>query len=188
MNTLLLKLWRVLSFPKRLKLALIRIKEDEFLIGLTGVILNDKNEVLVVNHTYRDGKKWSLPGGYIKGKEHPREGLAREIEEETGFIVTVDRELKIRTDRETARLDISLLGHYVGGKFKASNEVSEARFCKFNDLPMLRQDQLVLIQKVLLEHTYDPAPLRYIPSSILPSHDDKHETPSPAQPRLPHTA
>lgn len=149
MNSLLIKIWKLLSFPKRLQLALIRIKEDEFLIGLTGVILNDKNEVLVVNHSYRDGKKWSLPGGYIKGKEHPREGLQREIEEETGFIVAVDRELKIRTDRETARLDISLLGHYVGGKFKPSAEVPEAKFSKFEKLPLLRQDQLLLIQKVL---------------------------------------
>lgn len=149
MNTLLVKVWKLFSFPKRLQLALMRIKEDEFLIGLTGVILNDKNEILVVNHSYRDGVRWSLPGGYIKGKEHPREGLTREIEEETGFIVQVTRELKIRTDRETARLDISLLGHYVGGEFSKSAEVSEAKFAKFEDLPLLRQDQLTLIQKVL---------------------------------------
>lgn len=128
----------------------MRVMQDEFLIGLTGVILNDKNEILVVNHKYRDGDSyWSLPGGYIKEKEHPREGLAREIEEETGLIVRVDRELKIRTDRETARLDISLLGHLVGGEFRPSVEVSEAKFCKFDDLPLLRQSQLVLIQKVL---------------------------------------
>jgi 8-oxo-dGTP diphosphatase len=149
MNSFLLYLWKIFSFPKRLKLALVRMREDEFLIGLTGVILNDKKEVLLVNHTYRDGDRWSLPGGYIKGKEHPREGLAREIEEETGLIVSVDRELKIRTDRETARLDVSLLGHFVGGEFKESDEVSEARFFAFEDLPLLRQDQLVLIEKIL---------------------------------------
>ncbi len=149
MNSLLIKLWQLFSFPKRLSLALMRLKEDEFLIGLTGIILNDQKEILVVNHTYRDGQRWSLPGGYIKGKEHPREGLAREIEEETGYIVAIDRELKIRTDRETARLDISLLGHYVGGEFAPSAEVSEAKFCPLDELPLLRQDQLVLIQKVL---------------------------------------
>lgn len=150
MNALLLKLWKLLSFPKRLQIALMRVLQDEFLIGLTGVILNDKNEILVVYHTYRDGDSyWSLPGGYSKGKEHPREGLAREIEEETGFIVRVDRELRIRTDRQTARLEISLLGHYVGGEFRPSAEVSDAKFCKFDDLPLLRQSQLVLIQKVL---------------------------------------
>lgn len=150
MNDLLIKLWKLLSFPKRLQIAFMRVVQDEFLVGLTGVILNDKNEVLVVNHKYRDGDSyWSLPGGYIKGKEHPREGLAREIEEETGLIVRVDRELKIRTDRETARLDISLLGHLVGGEFRPSHEVSEAKFYKFDELPLLRQSQLVLIQKVL---------------------------------------
>lgn len=150
MNEILIKLWKLFSFPKRLQIALMRVMQDEFLVGLTGIILNDKNEVLVVNHKYRDGESyWSLPGGYSKGKEHPREGLAREIEEETGLIVRVDRELKIRTDRETARLDISLLGHLVGGKFRPSAEVSEAKFCKFDDLPLLRQSQLVLIQKVL---------------------------------------
>ncbi len=128
----------------------MRVLQDEFLVGLTGIILNDKDEVLVVNHVYRDGNSyWSLPGGYSKGREHPREGLAREIEEETGLIVRVDRELKIRTDRETARLDISLLGHLVGGEFRPSAEVSEAKFCKLDDLPLLRQSQLVLIQKVL---------------------------------------
>lgn len=150
MNELLIKLWKLLSFPKRFQIALMRVIQDEFLVGLTGIILNEKNEILVVNHKYRDGDSyWSLQGGYSKGKEHPREGLAREIEEETGLIVRVTRELKIRTDRETARLDISLLGHLVGGKFRPSAEVSEAKFCKFDDLPLLRQSQLVLIQKVL---------------------------------------
>jgi 8-oxo-dGTP diphosphatase len=154
MNEILIKLWKLFSFPKRLQIALMRVMQDEFLVGLTGIILNDKNEVLVVNHKYRDGNEyWSLPGGYSKGKEHPREGLAREIEEETGLIVRVDRELRIRTDRETARLDISLLGHLVGGKFRPSAEVSDAKFCKFDDLPLLRQSQLVLIQKVLESKT-----------------------------------
>jgi ADP-ribose pyrophosphatase YjhB (NUDIX family) len=152
MNSLLIKLWKLFSFPKRLQLAIMRVMQDEFLIGLTGVILNDQNEVLVVNHQYRDGQRWSLPGGYIKEKEHPREGLAREIEEETGFIVRVEKELKIRTDRETARLDISLLGHYLGGDFRASHEVKAAKFCKFKDLPLLRQDQLHLIKQVLDHH------------------------------------
>lgn len=149
MNRWLLKLWKILSFPKRLKLAIVRTLEDEFLIGLTGVILNDKGEVLVVNHSYRDGERWSLPGGYIKEKEHPYEALAREIEEETGFIIRVDRELKIRTDRETAMLDISLLGHLVGGEFRESPEVTAAKFCKIDDLPLLSASQLTLIHQTL---------------------------------------
>ena len=121
MKSLLIKAWRVLSLPKSLQIAAMRVTQDEFLIGVTGVILNDKNEILVAKHTYRGGKKWSLPGGYLKGKEHPKEGLAREIEEETGFIVRVQEQFRLRTDRETARIDISLIGRFIGGEFRPSH-------------------------------------------------------------------
>ena len=149
MRSFLAKIWALLSLPKYIQLAIMRVTQDEFLIGATGVILNKNNEVLLCNHTYRDGERWSLPGGYIKGREHPREGLAREIEEETGFIVRIYRDLGIRTDRETARLDISLLGHFIGGEFRASDEVSDARFFSFENLPVLSQNQLLLIKGVV---------------------------------------
>lgn len=148
MKELVSKLWRLLSFPKKLQLSIMRLTQNEFLIGVTGVILNEKNEVLICKHTYRK-TKWSLPGGYIKGKEHPKEGLVREIEEETGFIVRIEEELRIRTDRETARLDISFIGKYIGGEFKPSHEVSEAHFFAFENLPNLSQNQLLLIREVL---------------------------------------
>src|SRR3989344_1774381 len=149
MKSLLAKTWQVLPLAKHLQLAIMRLTQDEFLIGVTGVILNNNNEILVVNHSYRDGERWSLPGGYIKGKEHPKEGLVREIEEETGFIVRVEKEVRIRTDRETARLDISLIGRHIGGLFKPSGEVKEAGFFAFEKLPLLSQNQLVLIKEVL---------------------------------------
>lgn len=149
MNHLFIKAWQLLPLTKHFQLAIMRLTQDEFLIGVTGVILNNNNEILVVNHSYRDGERWSLPGGYIKGKEHPREGLVREIEEETGFIVRIDEEIKIRTDRETARLDISLVGRYIGGTFKSSDEVKEAGFFAFDKLPLISQNQLMLIREVL---------------------------------------
>ena len=147
MKEQLSKLWRLLSLPKNLQLYIMRLTQNEFLIGVTGVILNANNEVLICKHNYRQ-IKWSLPGGYIKGKEHPKEGLAREIEEETGFIVRIGKQLRIRTDRETARLDISFVGSYIGGEFRPSHEVSEARFFSFENLPVLSQNQLLLINEV----------------------------------------
>lgn len=149
MKALLTKAWKILKLPKGAQIAIMRAAQDEFLIGVTGVILNDKNEILVCKHTYRGGQKWSLPGGYLKGKEHPNEGLAREIEEETGLIVRVDEQFNLRTDRETARIDISLVGKLIGGEFRKSHEVSEAEFFPFDKLPLLSQNQLVLIKDVL---------------------------------------
>jgi ADP-ribose pyrophosphatase YjhB (NUDIX family) len=92
----------------------MRMFNDQFLVGVTGIFLNEDDEVLLFKHTYRNGHRWSLPGGYIKAREHPREGLEREVKEESGMIVSADERLKLRTDRETARFDITYVGKYMG--------------------------------------------------------------------------
>ncbi len=153
--TLLAKLWKLLRLPKSIQIRIMRIIQDEFLVGATGLVFNDNHEVLLFKHTYRQ-REWSLPGGYVKGKEHPSEGLEREIEEESGLIVSIDKELKLRTDRETSRLDICYLGKFIGGEFKKSSEVSEYGFFSFDNLPMISKSQLLLIQESFRENSNYP--------------------------------
>ena len=146
---ILAKIWRMLHLPKSIQLFVMRIFEDQFLIGVTGIILNSKNEILLFKYGYRQ-TEWGLPGGYIKAKEHPQEALEREIEEETGYVVSVDEELKIRTDRKSARIDIGFVGKLMGGEFRKSSEVSEAKFFSFDNLPMLiSKQQLFIIEQTL---------------------------------------
>lgn len=128
----------------------MRRTQDQFLIGVTGIIFNEKNEVLLLKHTYRQ-TKWSLPGGYLKAGEHPREGLEREIEEETGLVVSGDKQLKTRTDRETARLDICVVGTFIGGEFRKSHEVSDYGFYELLKVPRIARNQLLLIEQALHE-------------------------------------
>lgn len=150
MQGFLLKVWKLLKFPVKFKVWLMGIINDQFLIGVTGIFFNDKNEILLVNHSYRDGDRWSLPGGYIKKGEHPKEGLEREVDEETGYIVSADTRLKIRTDRNNARLDITYAGKFIGGSYKPSKEITNAKFFAFEKLPMLAfEDQIVFIDKAL---------------------------------------
>lgn len=148
MMRLLAKLWRYLSLPKNVQLNIMRLTQDLFLVGTTGIIFNDKKEILLLKHTYRQ-HQWSLPGGYMKATEHPTEGLEREIEEESGLIVSIDQEIKIRADREVARLDIAYIGKFMGGQFKASSEVSEAGFFSFENLPILPKSQLQMISEAM---------------------------------------
>jgi ADP-ribose pyrophosphatase YjhB (NUDIX family) len=77
------------------------------------------------------------------------EGLEREIKEESGLIVSVDDSLKTRTDRGTARLDICYTGALIGGDFTPTHEVSEFGFFNMNNLPLLRKNQLFLIDQAL---------------------------------------
>ncbi len=148
MKTFLAKLWKALHLPKGLQLLVMRFLQDQFLVGVTGIIFNDKNEVLLFKHIYRS-HAWSLPGGYLKSGEHPREALEREIKEESGLVVSVDESLKTRTDRNTARLDMCYIGVLIGGDFIPTHEVSEYGFFKQDKFPLLRKNQLFLIDEAL---------------------------------------
>ncbi len=152
MKLLLATLWKKLHLPANFQLRIMRLFQDQFLVGVTGIILNQKNEVLLFKHTYRQ-REWSLPGGYMKAMEHPKEGLEREIFEESGLVVSADERCKIRTDRDNARLDIVYTGVYISGEFTPSHEVTEGKFFTFDTLPDIRESDLLLISGVLKNTT-----------------------------------
>ncbi len=122
--------------------------QTRFLVGVTGLIFNDKQEILLFKHTYRS-HPWSLPGGYLNPGEHPRECLEREIKEESNFVVSIDDTVSTRTDRSYPRLDICYQGVFIGGDFVPTHEVSEFGFFTLDNLPLLRQNQLFLINEAL---------------------------------------
>lgn len=126
----------------------MRLLQDTFLVGVTGIILNEKKEVLLFKHVYRS-HSWSLPGGYMKLGEHPREALEREIKEESNFVVSIDDYVKIQTDRKSPRLDICYKGVLIGGTFIKSSEISTYGFFSIENLPLLRKNQLFLIHEIL---------------------------------------
>lgn len=138
----------------------MRLFQTRFLVGVTGIVFNDRQEILLFKHTYRT-HAWSLPGGYLKSGEHPRESLEREIKEESGFVVSIDDSLKTRTDRDSARLDLCYTGVLIGGDFTSSPEVSEFGFFALDKLPLLRKNQLFLIDlAVATRHQSLPTPTR----------------------------
>ena len=137
-----------MNLPKGVQLFFMRLFQNQFLVGVTGVIFNDKNEVLLFKHTYRQ-HAWSLPGGYLKAGEHPTEALEREIKEESGLVVSVDEALKIRTDRTGARLDMCYVGVFIGGEFTPTKEVSAYGFFSQDTMPLLRSNQVFLIEEAL---------------------------------------
>lgn len=148
MKSIFAKFWKFLNLPTDLQLFIMRFFQNQFLIGVTGVIFNEKNEVLLFKHTYR-AHSWSLPGGYMKAGEHPAEALEREIKEESSFVVSADQLLKTRTDREGSRLDMCYIGVYIGGEFTPTKEVSEYGFFSKDTMPLLRSNQVFLIDEAL---------------------------------------
>jgi len=147
-KTILAKIYKAFHFSKSWQLFIMRFFQTRFLVGVTGIVFNDRQEILLFKHTYRT-HAWSLPGGYLKSGEHPRESLEREIKEESGFVVSIDDSLKTRTDRDFARLDLCYTGILIGGDFTPSHEVSAFGFFAPDKLPLLRKNQLFLIDQAV---------------------------------------
>jgi 8-oxo-dGTP diphosphatase len=145
-KTILAKIYKAFHFSKNWQLFIMGLFQTRFLVGVTGVIFNERREILLFKHTYRS-HAWSLPGGYLESGEHPRESLEREIKEESGLVVSIDDSLKTRTDRNFARLDLCYTGVLIGGEFTPSHEVSEHGFFALDKLPLLRKNQLFLIEQ-----------------------------------------
>lgn len=60
-------------------------------LGPRAIILNSKNQILLVKHTYQS--HWHLPGGGLKKGESVKMALLRELKEEVGLIVIGEPQL-----------------------------------------------------------------------------------------------
>ncbi|HEU5475824.1 MAG TPA: NUDIX hydrolase [Actinophytocola sp.] len=58
-------------------------------VSVAGIIIDAQDRVLVIRR--RDNNKWEPPGGVLELNETFDEGVRREVLEETGVTVTVDR-------------------------------------------------------------------------------------------------
>src|SRR5262249_26437859 len=76
-----------------------RLVEDAFVpnhathyIGVGGVVINDREEILVVCERYRRDSKpyYKLPGGALQPGEHLVDAVLREVLEETGVAARFD--------------------------------------------------------------------------------------------------
>ena len=76
--------------------SLTRLTQQKFTVSAAVVILNARNEVLLLNHVLRPFSGWGLPGGFIDRGEQPEAAIRREIREETGIELDDLRMLEVR--------------------------------------------------------------------------------------------
>lgn len=112
------------------------------ILGVGGVVING-NRVLLIRRGREPLKgEWSIPGGMLELGESLKEGVAREVWEETGLKVR-PLEMLLAFDRIQKNGD-RVQYHYViidyvcrktGGRLKAGSDVLDARWVKREELP-----------------------------------------------------
>jgi len=115
------------------------------IIGV-GAVVVDGSRVLLVRRANEPHKgEWSVPGGMLELGEKLRDGVRREVLEETGLVVEPGEVLdvfdSIFTDGQ-GRMQyhyvlIDFLCRHMSGEAKAGTDVSEVRWISENDLPAM---------------------------------------------------
>src|SRR5688572_18066733 len=94
---------------------LYRHTQPMFSAGVTGVLLNDEGQVLMVEHVFHTQHAWGLPGGWMGRGEGPERTIEREFHEETGLVVRAALPLAItQGDYWRNHLDFAYLMEPIG--------------------------------------------------------------------------
>jgi ADP-ribose pyrophosphatase YjhB (NUDIX family) len=110
---------------------------DDPKVGVGMVIEMDGGIVLVRrNHEPHIGR-WSFPSGFVDAGEVMEEAAAREVEEETGLKVNVERLLGVYSDAGNRTVFVAYAGRAIGGTMECGDECFEVRVFPPAQLPDL---------------------------------------------------
>jgi ADP-ribose pyrophosphatase YjhB (NUDIX family) len=146
----MLWVWKHLPLSGRAKALVAVLANVRYAVGVAAVVRNNAGEVLLLRHTYRRaGHEWGLPGGWVKGRESMERALTREIQEETGFTIAIDRLVAIHSGYSLPRMTVIYLAHIEQGEFRSSDEVSAYRFSASVDLGAILPGERMAVRQAL---------------------------------------
>lgn len=133
MNELLVRIWRLLRGTPQWYV--LWLAHSKFIIGVSGVILNEQGQILLLRHRFWRPGTWGLPSGYTNKKEKLEEALCREVREETGYEIEVTHFVRMVSGFRL-RLEVSFRGKLNGGTLVIDpKEIIEAQFFPRDGLP-----------------------------------------------------
>ncbi len=127
---------------------IVRLTEKEFTVSVVAIVVNEKREVLLLDHVLRSASGWGIPGGFINHLEQPEEAVKRELREETGIELSAIKLLSVRTINR----HVEILFHAESNAAASvkSFEINAARWFKVGEMPEnMTRDEKSAIEKLL---------------------------------------
>jgi ADP-ribose pyrophosphatase YjhB (NUDIX family) len=145
MKTILLRIWKQL--PLWLKIWTSRLLRPKYMVAVAAVIFNADGRILLGEHSYRKVYPWGLLAGNLEYGEDPEAAIVRELREETGFEIEVQRLLQAVSAREEHHISLIYLCKIANGSFQPTPEISAIKYFSLDDLPhLLRTEKDLILQ------------------------------------------
>jgi 8-oxo-dGTP diphosphatase len=110
-------------------------------------VIQRSGQVLMIRRANDPGYGlWSMPGGYVDRGEVAEEAAAREVREETGLEVEIERLIGLFSEAGQPVMVAAFLAREVGGVLQAGDEALDVGFFDVQDLPPLAfpRDRLII--------------------------------------------
>lgn len=125
-----------------------RIHQPRFTAGVVGVVFNQDEQILLVEHVFHPHRPWGLPGGWIERREDPATAVARELLEELELTVEIGPLLLAELGYGN-HLDLAYMCEIKGEIGTLSSELLDYRWINPLDLPRLHNFHYNAIQQAL---------------------------------------
>jgi len=113
-------------------------------LTVDGVLVEDGSVLLVRRRNPPFAGRYALPGGFVDYGETVEAAAAREVQEETGLAVAVERLIGVYSDPKRDprghTVSVAFLVRHRGGTLAGADDADEARFFPLDALPALAFD------------------------------------------------
>jgi ADP-ribose pyrophosphatase YjhB (NUDIX family) len=127
---------------------------NSLVVGSSAVVVDSQNRILLQCRS--DSGNWALPGGTMDIGETLAESAIREVKEETGFDVQIERIVGVYSDpghvfayddgEVRQEFSICLACTIVGGSLQVSSESMAVGFFSFEDVADMRMHESVQVR------------------------------------------
>jgi 8-oxo-dGTP diphosphatase len=141
-------IWRRL--PKRVRRLGVLFTETRFTVTTGAVIEDAQGRVLLLQHRFRPGSGWGIPGGFMQAGEQPEAALRRELREEVGIELEQIELAFVRALERYQQVELTFRCTARGAASPQALEVQQAAWFTLDELPAgLSHDQRQLIERAL---------------------------------------
>lgn len=124
---------------------------NSLVVGSSAVVVDDGGRILLQRRS--DSGNWALPGGAMDIGETFADSAIREVKEETGFDVRIERIVGIYSDpghvfayndgEVRQEFNICLAATIIGGELAVSSESTDVRFFPLDELSGLTMHESI---------------------------------------------